>query len=46
KQLVSSGKLTQDTLVWKQGMANWTAAGQVTDLQSLFASVPPPLPPQ
>lgn len=46
KQLVSSGKLTQDTLVWKQGMANWTAAGQVVDLQSLFASVPPPLPPQ
>ncbi|EIJ41108.1 putative virion core protein (lumpy skin disease virus) [Beggiatoa alba B18LD] len=44
KQHVQSGHITRDTLVWKQGMANWTAAGQVMELSSLFGSVPPPLP--
>jgi membrane protease subunit (stomatin/prohibitin family) len=39
------GRLTRDTLVWAQGMAQWTPAGQVTALASIFASVPPPLPP-
>lgn len=43
---VAAGKLTRDTLVWKQGMAGWTKAGEVADLASLFANVPPPLPPQ
>lgn len=42
---VQSGGITRDTLVWKAGMANWTAAGQVPELAALFASVPPPLPP-
>jgi membrane protease subunit (stomatin/prohibitin family) len=42
----ASGGLTRDTLVWKNGMAAWTAAGQVPELSSAFASVPPPLPPQ
>ncbi|MEU4235947.1 SPFH domain-containing protein [Actinoplanes sp. NPDC026619] len=42
----SSGGLTRDTLVWKNGMAGWVAAGQVTELANVFASVPPPLPPQ
>ncbi|MCI5131248.1 MAG: SPFH domain-containing protein [Candidatus Electrothrix sp. EH2] len=46
KKLVQSDKLTRETLVWKQGMENWTDAGQITELQSLFASVPPPLPPR
>lgn len=41
---VSSGQITADTLVWKTGMAAWTPAGQVPELQSLFAAVPPPLP--
>jgi membrane protease subunit (stomatin/prohibitin family) len=43
---VASGGLTRDTLVWKNGMAAWTAAGQVPELSGAFASVPPPLPPQ
>ena len=42
---VSNGQLTRETLVWAQGMAQWTAAGQVPDLTGLFAQVPPPLPP-
>jgi membrane protease subunit (stomatin/prohibitin family) len=41
-----AGTLSRDTLVWKNGMAAWTAAGQVPELGSAFASVPPPLPPQ
>ncbi|MDA3628422.1 SPFH domain-containing protein [Saccharopolyspora sp. WRP15-2] len=43
---ISSGTLTADTLVWKQGMPSWTAARQVPELNSLFGQVPPPLPPQ
>ncbi|HYR45340.1 MAG TPA: SPFH domain-containing protein [Terriglobia bacterium] len=38
------GSLTRETLVWRQGMAEWTAAGTVTELQPLFAGTPPPLP--
>jgi membrane protease subunit (stomatin/prohibitin family) len=40
-----TGQLTQQTLVWAQGMAQWTPAGQVQTLASIFARVPPPLPP-
>jgi membrane protease subunit (stomatin/prohibitin family) len=42
----SAGTLNRDTLVWKNGMAAWTAAGQVPELGNAFAAVPPPLPPQ
>jgi membrane protease subunit (stomatin/prohibitin family) len=42
---VQAGQLTRETLVWSQGMAQWTAAGQVPELASIFAQVPPPLPP-
>ncbi|MGF1624094.1 MAG: SPFH domain-containing protein [Alphaproteobacteria bacterium] len=40
-----SGEITRDTLVWAAGMANWTKAGEVAELTSLFAALPPPLPP-
>jgi len=40
------GSLTRETLVWRQGMADWTAAGAVAELQTLFAVVPPPIPKQ
>lgn len=43
-QQVAAGQVGRDTLVWKQGMAAWTAAGQVPQLAGLF-SAPPPLPP-
>ncbi|HEX6751936.1 MAG TPA: SPFH domain-containing protein [Longimicrobium sp.] len=46
RQQAGAGALGRDTLVWKQGMAAWTPAGQVDELASLFAAVPPPLPPQ
>ncbi|MDT3438132.1 SPFH domain-containing protein [Pseudofrankia sp. BMG5.37] len=45
-QRVAAGELRHDTLVWKAGMAAWTAAGQVPEVAPLFANVPPPLPPQ
>lgn len=38
-----AGEITRDTLVWKQGMAQWTAAGSVGELGSLFGG-PPPIP--
>lgn len=38
------GQLTRATLVWTQGMANWTPAGEVAELNGLFAHLPPPLP--
>jgi hypothetical protein len=42
---VATGRLTRQTLVWAQGMAQWTPAGQVQALETIFANVPPPLPP-
>ena len=44
-QKVQSGEITRSTLVWKNGMAAWTAAGEVQELSGLFGQVPPPLPP-
>lgn len=41
KNLTVSGTVKPDTLVWKQGMAQWTPAGQVAELQQ---QEPPPLP--
>jgi membrane protease subunit (stomatin/prohibitin family) len=38
------GKITRDTLVWRQGMAQWTRAADVADLKSMVESTPPPLP--
>ena len=36
--------INRNTMVWKEGMDNWQKAGEVKELASLFASVPPPLP--
>ncbi|MBI5484406.1 MAG: SPFH domain-containing protein [Deltaproteobacteria bacterium] len=44
QQMVKAGQVGLDTLVWKQGMASWTAAGQVAELTSLFGA-PPSVPP-
>ena len=39
--------ITPETLVWKEGMADWMPARQVTELDSLLLSTPPlsPTPP-
>ena len=44
QQLVQQGQLTQQTYVWKQGMANWAFAGQVQELQPLFMNAAPQMP--
>ena len=46
QQLVSQNQVSKETLVWRQGMANWIAVAQVPELNNLFGAVPPPLPPQ
>ncbi len=43
--MVSQNQLSRDTLVWRQGMSGWIAAGQVPELGQLFAATPPPIPP-
>ena len=45
KTHAQAGRITRDTLVWQQGMANWAKAGEVSQLADVFATVPPPLPP-
>lgn len=45
QQLQQEGKLTPQTYVWKQGMANWEQAGNVQELSVLFAPATPPAPP-
>jgi membrane protease subunit (stomatin/prohibitin family) len=44
-QQIASGAVTRETLVWSEGMANWTAAGEVDAVAKLFGATPPPLPP-
>lgn len=42
QQMIATGQLTADSLVWKTGMATWIKAGETEDLKGLFA---PPVPP-
>jgi membrane protease subunit (stomatin/prohibitin family) len=44
QQQAASGNFTRDSLVWKNGMAQWLKAGDVPELAALFANVPPPIP--
>lgn len=44
KQFVTTGQLNAQTLVWQQGMTAWVAAGEVKELQTLFAPAPPAIP--
>jgi membrane protease subunit (stomatin/prohibitin family) len=46
QQKIQSGDLSKDTLVWKNGMAQWAKAGDVSELNQLFGQSPPPLPPE
>ncbi len=43
-QMVQSGQVTAQSYVWKQGMPQWEIAGNVAELQSLFAPAMPPMP--
>jgi membrane protease subunit (stomatin/prohibitin family) len=45
-ELARSGRLTGETLVWKQGMPAWAAASSVAELGGTLGGSPPPLPPR
>jgi len=45
KNMIAQNQVNRESLVWREGMAAWTAAGQVPDVAALFTAVPPPLPP-
>lgn len=45
RRRIVDGTLTRETLAWKQGMEQWTPAGEVPELAPLFGDTPPPLPP-
>ena len=45
QQMVQSGQLNAQSLVWTNGMANWQAAATVAELAALFGSSVPPVPP-
>ena len=40
-QMVATGQLTTESLVWRNGMVEWKAAGTTDDLKSLFSAMPP-----
>jgi len=45
KELFANRTVNKDTLVWKQGMANWSALHEIGELKSfLGGNTPPPLP--
>jgi membrane protease subunit (stomatin/prohibitin family) len=44
RQQAASGQLTRNSLVWRAGMGQWSKAGDVQELASIFADVPPPVP--
>ncbi|ARA92923.1 MAG: SPFH domain-containing protein [Bacteroidetes bacterium] len=44
-QQARAGQFTPDSLVWKAGFEGWKRAGDVPELQAVFAQTPPPPPP-
>jgi hypothetical protein len=47
KALFANRTVNKDSLVWKQGMANWAALKDVEELKAFLGSnTPPPLPGQ
>lgn len=43
-QMVSSGAITECTLLWKQGMSEWVKASSINELKGLFIHEIPPIP--
>ena len=42
-QMAQAGQLQRSTMVWKAGMAAWSASETVTEISSLFNNMPPPI---
>jgi len=45
KSFIQNGQLLKETLMWKEGMAEWGKAENLNDIQGLFNLAPPPPPP-
>jgi hypothetical protein len=45
EELLRTGRMTRDTLVWRKGMGQWTKAGEAPELADVVSEIPPPLPP-
>ena len=41
QQMATSGQFNADSLVWKNGMAEWAKAGTIDELKSMFVIIPP-----
>lgn len=41
---IRKGAITKETLLWKEGMPEWSTAGRFTEFETLFRTTPPPLP--
>jgi membrane protease subunit (stomatin/prohibitin family) len=41
---MKKGAITRETLMWKQGLEGWKAAGLFTEFEAVFKATPPPLP--
>lgn len=44
-QMAQQGSFNTQSMVWKQGMAQWAEAGTIGELAQVFQQVPPPPPP-
>ena len=45
-QMIASGQIQKDSLVWCAGMDAWKGAGEVPELSGFFGQTPPPMPQQ
>ncbi len=43
-QMVKDGQVNKDSLVWQNGMKNWSKAGSQSELATIFSAPPPPPP--
>ena len=44
KEMAGQQQFNKESLVWREGMGNWTAAGELGELKEVFGSIPPPIP--
>lgn len=44
KAMASQNEFGRDTLVWREGMTEWTPAEKVAELDGIFKNTPPPIP--
>ena len=44
RQWLAQGRVLHTDLVWREGIAEWTPAGQAPELSAAFGAYPPPAP--